>query len=106
MIAAFPSEGGIMGNNQDSLGRDMFSNFQVDDDSLLLLRGGNLHDGTEAQFQPDGPETVRPITLESLIVRGGSVAVLGHHTSKNLSETLANRLQMAKVKAKLPDQNC
>ncbi|CAI6088518.1 unnamed protein product [Clonostachys chloroleuca] len=104
MIAASPSDGGIMGSNPASSDRDIFSNSLVDEDSLLL-RGGNLHDGAEAQFQPDGPETLKPVTYNG-VVRGGSIAVLGPQSSKDLSETLAHRVQMAKVKAKLPDQDC
>lgn len=93
-----------MGSNPASSDRDIFSNSLVDEDSLLL-RGGNLHDGAEAQFQPDGPETLKPVTYNG-VVRGGSIAVLGPQSSKDLSETLAHRVQMAKVKAKLPDQDC
>ncbi|CAH0003433.1 unnamed protein product [Clonostachys byssicola] len=100
-----PSQGGIMGSNHDCLDRDLFSNNEVDEDSLLL-RGGNLPDGAEAQFRPYGIVTVRPATLDGNHLRGGSIAVVGPQTSKDLNSTLTNRVQMAKVKAKLPDQDC
>ncbi|CAH0036833.1 unnamed protein product [Clonostachys rhizophaga] len=105
MIGALPSEEGISGSNQGSLDRDIISNSNIDEDSLLL-RGGNLHDGADAQFQPDGPERLRPVTVQSSGVRGGSIAVLGPQTSKDLNATLEHRAQMAKVRAKLPDHDC
>ncbi|VUC27426.1 unnamed protein product [Clonostachys rosea] len=96
-VSALPAPSGEMATPNPSY-RDTYSNNHIDEDSMLL-RGGDVPDAAEPQFQQDAPVALIPVNLESNTVRGGSVVVLGPQKSKDLSDILEHRVKMAQIKA-------
>ncbi|CAH0046950.1 unnamed protein product [Clonostachys solani] len=84
LMSALPSEEGVARNGKLlTSDRDTFESNQFDNDPILL-RGSGLWDGADHQFQPHELQRPRAVSVEGNIVRGTTVLIVGHQTSKDL----------------------